>query len=329
MGNIGVAIRSSNLGGGYGEGYGNSASLISPARRHAHPESSFLDFMEASQSSASHRSSSSAVDFTGTPAGLVTSRPTTPLSSDSVSRRRTSWGGTNVVQDPLRFNLPPSDPHSVAGPSQGDRAPWGSEDPFFSPTEDEPPFHEYPYRAGTTRYQDTSPIYSAALPGQSSASLISAHFRESGDTTDSTRDDDEAALTANMSRQSPGSEWGPAEGGDAERIGASPRRARRRTVRYSDSPLKKTGTTLKTVSRNLRRASLRVVNFGGAGLEDHVRLDDMDERKEKRDEDDDMIEEDEVLPDLSKTLPIRGRTLGCLGPRSRVRLAMYKFLVYP
>ena len=206
--------------------------------------------------------------------------------------------------------------------------PWNSEDPFFSPTEDESPFQEYQYRAGTTRYQDTSAIYSASLPGQSSASLISSHFRESGDTTDSTRDDDEAALTANMSRQSPGSVWGSTEGVDAERSGASPRRARRRTLRYSDSPLKKTGTTLKTVSRNLRRASLRVVNFGGAGLEDHVRLDDVAERQEKRD-DDDMVEEDEVLPDLSKTLPIRGRTLGCLGPRSRVRLAMYKLLVYP
>ena len=90
--------------------------------------------------------------------------------------------------------------------------------------------------------------------------------------------------------------------------------------------MKKTGTTLKTVSRNLRRASLRVVNFGGYGLEDHVLLEDVDERREK---DEDMAEEDEVLPDLSKALPIRGRTLGCLGPRSRVRLAMYRFLTYP
>ena len=88
-------------------------------------------------------------------------------------------------------------------------------------------------------------------------------------------------------------------------------------------------TTLMSVSRNLRRASLRVVNFGGAGLDDHVRLGDVDEPTEKREDDDDVVEEDEALPDLSKTLPIRGRTLGCLGPRSRVRLAMYKFLVYP
>ena len=161
-----------------------------------------------------------------------------------------------------------------------------------------------------------------------SASLISSHFRESGDTTDSTRDDDEAHLTANMSRQGAGSEWGMSDSVDPERSGASSasRGMRRRTVRYSTSPLKKTGTTLKTVSRNLRRASLRVVNFGGYGLEDHVLLEDVDERREK---DEDMAEEDEVLPDLSKALPIRGRTLGCLGPRSRVRLAMYRFLTYP
>ena len=84
-----------------------------------------------------------------------------------------------------------------------------------------------------------------------------------------------------------------------------------------------------SVSRNLRRASLRVVNFGGYGLEDHVRLDDVDERDVKNRDEDEIPDEDEVLPDLSRALPIRGRTLGCLGPRSKVRLAMYKFLTYP
>ncbi|KAI0331568.1 hypothetical protein GY45DRAFT_1248483 [Cubamyces sp. BRFM 1775] len=179
------------------------------------------------------------------------------------------------------------------------------------------------------RYQGTGAIYSASQPGQSSASLISNHFRESGDTTDSTRDDDEAHLTSNMSRQGMGTEWGPGDSVDAERSGASPR-GKRRTVRYAASPLKKTGTTFQTMSRNLRRASLRVVNFGGLGLDEHVRLNDVDEPYEKRDEDgDDIPDEDEVLPDLTKTLPIRGRTLGCLGPHSKLRLAMYKFLVYP
>ena len=185
------------------------------------------------------------------------------------------------------------------------------------------------YRTGGARYQDTGAIYSTPQPGQSSASLISSNFRESGDTTDSTRDDDEAHLTANMSRQGAGGEWGIGHSVDPERSGASPRSARRRTVRYSTSPLKKTGTTIMSVSRNLRRASLRVVNFGGYGLEDHVRLDDVDERDVKNRDEDEIPDEDEVLPDLSRALPIRGRTLGCLGPRSKVRLAMYKFLTYP
>ena len=48
----------------------------------------------------------------------------------------------------------------------------------------------------------------------------------------------------------------------------------------------------------------------------------------ERDDEDEVPEEDEALPDLSKTLPIRGRTLGWLGPRSQLRLAMYKFLTY-
>ncbi|CDO68509.1 hypothetical protein BN946_scf184998.g6 [Trametes cinnabarina] len=286
--------------------------------------------MEANQSSLSrHSSSSSAVDLTGTPAGLGLSRPTTPLSSDSLARRRTSWGGANAVQDPLRYDLQSSDHEHVAVPSREGNATWVPNEDPFSPTDEHPPFRDYSYRAGDMRYQDPGAIYSASQPGQSSASLISSHFRESGDTTDSTRDDDEAHLTSNMSRHGAGTDWGPGDGVDAERSGAS-LRAKRRTLRYGASPLKKTGTTLKTVSRNLRRASLRVVNFGGLGLEDHVRLDDTDERNEKKEEDeDDIPDENEALPDLTKSLPIRGRTLGCLGPHSRLRLAMYKFLVYP
>ncbi|KAJ7906586.1 Ion transport protein-domain-containing protein [Mycena leptocephala] len=89
-----------------------------------------------------------------------------------------------------------------------------------------------------------------------------------------------------------------------------------RTVRYSTSPspLKKTGTAIKHVSQNLRRASVRVVNMASIGLE---RLPD-----DKKDEDD-------HLPDLAQTLPIRGRTLGFLGPTSKLRLACFNFLVFP
>ncbi|OBZ73075.1 hypothetical protein A0H81_07105 [Grifola frondosa] len=134
-----------------------------------------------------------------------------------------------------------------------------------------------------------------------------------------------------MSRPGTSSGWSQGDDIDPERSGSTSR-PRRKTVRYTVSPsaLKKTGTTLKTVSRNLRRASLRVVNLGTFGLDDHVRLEDVDELVQKQEEDEAEAEdEDEVLPDLSKTLPIRGRTLGFLGPTNRVRLAMYQFLVYP
>lgn len=91
--------------------------------------------------------------------------------------------------------------------------------------------------------------------------------------------------------------WGTSESVDAERTGVLVL-GKRRTVRYGASPLEKTGTTLKIFSGNLRRASLCIVNFGGLGLDEHVRLHDAHERDENRDEDDDeMPDEDEALPD--------------------------------
>ena len=56
-----------------------------------------------------------------------------------------------------------------------------------------------------------------------------------------------------------------------------------------------------------------------------------DEREDLKDEEDDEDEKDEdvTVLDLSRTLPIRGRTLGFMGPTNSIRLAMYKFLVYP
>ncbi|KAJ7661709.1 Ion transport protein-domain-containing protein [Mycena rosella] len=90
---------------------------------------------------------------------------------------------------------------------------------------------------------------------------------------------------------------------------------RRRTLRYSTSPspLKKTSTAIKHVSQNLRRHRTRV-NMASVGLE---RLPD-----DKKDDDD-------HLPDLAQTLPIRGRTLGFLGPTNPLRLICFNFLVYP
>lgn len=43
----------------------------------------------------------------------------------------------------------------------------------------------------------------------------------------------------------------------------------------------------------------------------------------------DKKDEDDHLPALVETLPIRGRTLGLLGPTNKLRLACFNFLVYP
>jgi len=158
--------------------------------------------------------------------------------------------------------------------------------------------------------------------GPSSASLILA-FPED--------EDDEAHLSANMSLQhSPG--WSIHDLKDPERsVGASPK-SRRKSNRYSaSSPLKKTGTTLQSVSRSLQHMSIRVVNLAGRGLDDHIRLNDMDgETPSKRKGDGDPEEpEYSALPDLRKSLPIRGRALGFMGPTNPTRLFMYRLLLFP
>ncbi|KAF8063493.1 Ion transport protein-domain-containing protein [Lyophyllum atratum] len=142
---------------------------------------------------------------------------------------------------------------------------------------------------------------------------------------DGYREDDEAHLTSNMSRNGAEGEYDEA---DPERSAATTPRSRRRTVRYSasPSPLKKTSTAVRTMSQKLRRASVRVVNLASAGLENQLRLGDGDDTVRGRRRDDD---EEDPLPDLTKALPIRGRTLGCFGPQSKVRLALFNFLVYP
>ena len=77
--------------------------------------------------------------------------------------------------------------------------------------------------------------------------------------------------------------------------------------------------------------SVRVVNLAGRGLDDHVRLDDVDdEMSSKRRVDDDSEEpEYSALPDLRKSLPMRGRTLCFMGPTNQMRLFMYRLLIFP
>ncbi|KAF7794178.1 hypothetical protein EIP86_005309 [Pleurotus ostreatoroseus] len=217
------------------------------------------------------------------------------------------------TQDPLRFDLADTDPRTSTPQRTGQASGWTMhEDPFYSPPEqDSPPLvHEF----GS---------YSTSQPGPSSASLISSTYR--GNEPDGYREDDEAALTRNMSR------GGIDMDSDPERSVATTASARsRRTVRYSTSPspLRKTGNRLLSLSRNIRRVSIRVVNMAGMGIDEHVRLADVEDEKLEDEDEEDEEEQEEALPDLSKTLPIRGRTLGILGPTSKIRLAMYHFLVY-
>lgn len=251
-------------------------------------------------------STSSAVDLTGTPAGLAASLPPSPSLSPkdrpgSVTRRRPSWSAP-------KFSLPrPTVQTNVRSFSVDD-------DPFvspISPDDDTPPRS----RIGSS--------YLTTQAGPSSASLIPALQDD---------EEDDVHLTGNTSHQYPPG-WSVHDVDDPERSIAASARSRLKLNRYSTSPspLKKTSTTLQSVSRSLRHMSLRVVNLAGRGLDDHVRLDDLDEGIPPRRKGDDDSEELEspVLPDLRKSLPIRGYALGFLGPTNPVRLFMYRLLLSP
>lgn len=251
-------------------------------------------------------SSSSAVDLTGTPAGLAASLPPSPSfpgdGPESVARRRPSWS-TPVDQFPHPTVQINTRTFSV------DDDPFAS--PAVSPDDDTPPRS----RAGSA--------YLTTRAGPSSASLIQTHPED---------DDDEAYLTTSISHQHPPG-WSIHNTEDPERsISASPR-SRRKSNRYSTSPspLKKTGTTLQSVSRSLRHMSVRVVNLAGRGLDDHVRLDDVDDEIFLGQKGNGDPEEPEypALPDLRKSLPIRGCALGFMGPTNPIRLFLYRFLLFP
>lgn len=261
-------------------------------------------------------SSSSAIDLTGTPAGIASAPPSPSPSldtSDRVTRRR-SWGRVEAGQDPLSG----LDTHSFAANTSTTPAVYTvNDDPFDSPTDDIAPFsRDFSYSSIVNHYDDgQNDMYTSGQAGPSTASLIQAQ----GVQMDGGKDDDEAGLT---SRSPPSERWSEYRAKDPENgAGATPR-SRRRTVRYSatPSPLKKTGTAIKSVSQNIRRMSLRVVNLAGAGLETQMRL---------ADDDPDEVKTEEELPDLTQRLPLRGRTICCLGPQSRVRFALYRMLVYP
>lgn len=250
-------------------------------------------------------SSSSAVDTTG----LGLAAPPSPSFEPSDTRlslsRRRSWSQRPVDpgQDPLRLNLA----HETSTIVRSAQAQYINEDPFNSPTEDRA-LQKYPYTTDGQRYDSRK--HNSSQVESSTVSLIpSGSFRHGH------REDDEAHLTENMSRNGVEEVW---VSGDMERSAGS---ARRQTLKYdvTPSPLKKTGSAFRNVSQNLRRMSLRVVNLAGTGLESQLKL---DGASDTRDEDEDGI------PDPTKTILIRGRTLGFLGPDSKLRLALYKLLIY-
>jgi voltage-dependent calcium channel len=270
--------------------------------------------------------------------------PPTGYSSAGFTRRRTSWGNkADAGTDPLQFDLPlksalpTSDPLSSSKSVGGTMGNGGGSakssprplfippgDPFSSPPDDQPPLREFPFSASAKRYPSITSIsssFSTSQPGASSAALISPDYAEENRVFD-----DDVRLTAHIGGGVTEQGWDSEQtfAADAERVAASPGMR----VRYdtSPSPLKKTGTVLKNITKSLRRVSLRVVNLASAGLENQIRL-----------PDDDGVNlvgsgfdnGDESFPDLGKLPPIRGRTLGFLGPTNRLRQALFRFMVHP
>ena len=305
-------------------------------------------------------SSSSAIDLTGTPAGLgsnsnTSTRPSSPVNltpregrEGSASRRRLSWGRMErqrvVDLDPLRLNFTestrPSPPISRAN----------NDDPFDS--EDGTPNENDALAATLFNQQGSSSSYFVSRPrldGANTSSQVSLPHSflskaSSFDYLDSSEvdlDDDEARLTSFASgtagvhdRSAASTNLDPSMasglGSDLERTPD-----KRKSSRYSTTP--STAERLKSIKRSLRRVSLRVVNLAGGGLEDRARairlpddngeMDDLSPGKSKARETDDFDEgELDDLPDLTTRLPIRGRTLGFMHADNRLRLFMYRIL---
>ncbi|ORX40063.1 Ion transport protein-domain-containing protein [Kockovaella imperatae] len=95
--------------------------------------------------------------------------------------------------------------------------------------------------------------------------------------------------------------------------------------------------TLRSVSKTIRKASIRVVNTGGINHEGMSRLPDEDEEYEDDRKDDRKEDTGFPVTDLDSASigpkppegPLRGKTLGIFGPRSPIRTAMHSFLNYP
>ena len=244
----------------------------------------------------------------------------------SAIARRRSWGNNKLRESPKADNSSPHPLHLDLDSNMSSRGGGSAgQEPFLSTHE-----HTIPH------YADQ--VYSE---GTSRVSLIHGHFEHEAQ-DDNHREDDQAHLTSNMSRTGTDSlllEQDTSSSlpttpeysiNDPEIEGGATPRTRRRTLRYNvaTSPLEKAETAIKSVSNNLRRMSLRVVNLANTGLEGQLRLGDGDE-DDKRLVEEDEEDEGPPQPDLSKVFPIRGRALGFLGPESKIRLTLFNFLVHP
>lgn len=272
--------------------------------------------MEGHNKTISSGSTSSGIEI-NSPSNLATT-PNSPAlgpldGSSRVTRRRTSWAGSD---DPLRIHVPhPDDPLTSFNLN---------DDPFNSPSPEDSA-DDVNFTASGRPREDTG-TYLTAQSGPSSTSLIPPTFFDGED-----EEEEQVHLTGNLAPPS-GSGWSLHENADPERTSAStPRSAKKRMSRYNPapSPLSKTGNTLRTVSRSLRTMSLRVVNLAGMGLDDHIRLaDGAGDKLKSSDVESDDDEQEHDLPDLRKSMPIRGRSLGFLSTTNPLRLAMYQFLLY-
>lgn len=245
------------------------------------------------------RSASSAVDPTRAPAGPRADR----------ARKRASWGQVSPGQDPLATARSPD------GPPSGPLLPASADDPFWAG----------PARLPSYASMDSPPSMRPRplppMPISRLASVASAASLISRDTDPgSTRSDDEAELTQHMS-------WASGADADPEVVSPNPVR-RRKSARYTQSPLAKPGARLQSLSRNMRRISVRVVNFAGRNVEDHVRLDEDEyEKVDTADADDQSVKRPDAL-NPPHARPLRGRTLGFLSSTNPIRLAMYRLFVY-
>ncbi|KAF9530724.1 Ion transport protein-domain-containing protein [Crepidotus variabilis] len=298
---------------------------------------------QQSSPSKSRSSAATAVNLANTNAGIVVPPSPSLEPSDFTLTRRRSWGNrlrnagrqeSTTPPDPIRFELTPSpNKHVPPRRSTSNNGPVmpALEDPFYSPLEQNPSdgFEISDNWESRTGVLDS--MYSNSMAGPSSASLMESHRMGTElELDDGHREDDEAHLTANMSHTGMGN-LGAYSTDDPEQDGGTTPKTRRKTLHYSvsPSPLKRTETAMKTVSKSLRRMSLRVVNLANTGLEGQLRLvDDDDNGKGKRPMQGEE-EEGPPRPDLRQVLPLRGRTLGFLGSESKVRLALFMFLVHP